>query len=72
MSLRRVVVTGVGMVTPLGCGVERSWGRLIEGQSAFLQPIGKSLAFEVLHDEKVNAVVLANVVKRTDVRMIQA
>jgi 3-oxoacyl-[acyl-carrier-protein] synthase II len=33
MSLRRVVVTGVGMVTPLGCGVERSWGRLIEGQS---------------------------------------
>ena len=33
MSLRRVVVTGLGMVTPLGCGVEPTWSRLIEGRS---------------------------------------
>ena len=33
MSPRRVVVTGMGMVTPLGCGVDVSWRRLIEGQS---------------------------------------
>ncbi|KDP30836.1 hypothetical protein JCGZ_13779 [Jatropha curcas] len=29
---RRVVVTGLGMVTPLGCGVETTWTRLIEGK----------------------------------------
>ncbi|KAL0303109.1 UNVERIFIED_CONTAM: 3-oxoacyl-[acyl-carrier-protein] synthase, mitochondrial [Sesamum radiatum] len=29
---RRVVVTGLGMITPLGCGVEVTWKRLIEGE----------------------------------------
>ncbi|TNE62001.1 MAG: beta-ketoacyl-[acyl-carrier-protein] synthase II [Alphaproteobacteria bacterium] len=31
--MRRVVVTGLGMVSPLACGVNETWSRLIEGQS---------------------------------------
>jgi 3-oxoacyl-[acyl-carrier-protein] synthase II len=31
--MKRVVVTGVGMVTPLACGVEETWKRLVQGQS---------------------------------------
>ena len=31
--MRRVVITGLGMVSPLACGVEESWRRLVAGQS---------------------------------------
>ncbi|WP_275934869.1 beta-ketoacyl synthase N-terminal-like domain-containing protein, partial [Jannaschia donghaensis] len=31
--MRRAVVTGLGMVTPLACGVEATWSRLLDGQS---------------------------------------
>ena len=31
--MRRVVVTGLGLVSPLACGIEASWSRLIAGRS---------------------------------------
>lgn len=33
MELRRVVVTGMGIVSPLGCGIEPTWANILAGKS---------------------------------------
>ncbi|WP_223452007.1 MULTISPECIES: beta-ketoacyl-ACP synthase II [unclassified Pseudomonas] len=45
MSERRVVVTGMGLVTPLGSGVEAVWERLLAGRSGL-----RNLPDEVVAD----------------------
>ena len=42
MDSRRVVVTGLGLITPLGLGVETTWENLISGKSG----IGKITCFD--------------------------
>ena len=41
--MRRVVVTGLGMVTPLGVGADHNWSQIIAGETG----IGRITGFEV-------------------------
>lgn len=43
--MRRVVVTGLGLVSPLACGVEESWRRAVAGESG----AGKVTLFDAEH-----------------------
>jgi 3-oxoacyl-[acyl-carrier-protein] synthase II len=38
--MRRVVVTGLGMVTPLACGVEATWSKILAGESGTRRTTG--------------------------------
>ena len=45
---------------------------LLHRQRTFLQPLRERLAFEIFHHQKINSVLMADVVEGADVRMIQA
>lgn len=45
MNKRRVVITGLGLITPLGMGVMPSWENLVKGKSG----IGKITYFDTSH-----------------------
>ena len=46
--MRRVVITGVGIVSPLGSGNERVWQKIVTGQSG-IRALPKALATEGVH-----------------------
>ena len=60
--MRRVVVTGIGLVTPLACGTELSWNRLINGRSGIaaitnfdVSDIPSKIAGQVPRSEEMDA-----------------
>ena len=58
MTKRRVVVTGMGAVTPVGIGVDKFWNSLLEGKS------GVSLIENI--DTELQTVKIAAEIKNED------
>jgi len=65
--MRRVVVTGMGLVTPLGVGLERNWGELIAGasgvrtiQSFEVSDLPVRIAAQVPHGETASGLFCAD------------
>ncbi|HXS05391.1 MAG TPA: beta-ketoacyl-ACP synthase II [Rhizomicrobium sp.] len=59
--MRRVVVTGLGLVTPLACGVEESWAALLAGKSGAsritrfkTEDLATKIACQVPHGDGAN------------------
>ena len=53
------------------CDLNGVLQRLVERQPTFFKPAGKRFAFEILHHEERGAAILAYVVQRADVRVIE-
>jgi 3-oxoacyl-[acyl-carrier-protein] synthase II len=70
-SVQRVVVTGIGLVTPLGCGVAENWDGLITGRSG-IAPITRfdASGFPVRFAGEVRGFVAEKYVERKDVKKL--
>ena len=52
-KIRRVVITGVGAVTPIGVGAKNTWNSLVKGKSGlkWVDIAGRELAYGMIPED---------------------
>jgi 3-oxoacyl-[acyl-carrier-protein] synthase II len=73
--MRRVVITGIGLVTPLGCGVKPSWEKLLASKSGLksidrfdVSDISSKVAGLVPGEEEEHGFIPSNYISNKDLR----
>lgn len=56
-SIRRVVITGMGAVTPLGSNIQQNWENLIQGEIAIRDLSGENYAESLPKSCKIAATI---------------
>lgn len=71
--MRRVVVTGMGLVTPLGCGVKTTWQQLVKGKSGVRKidrfdasELNCKIAAQVLEDNQAGSFIVNDLISTKD------
>lgn len=72
---RRVVVTGIGLITPLGIGLKENWSNLIAGKSGIKQlnseeykNMPSRIAGQIDRDQLVDSLIKSNVIRKSDLK----
>ena len=55
--MNRVVITGIGVVSPVGCGLNEFWSALVDGRSGIR-------AIEKIPTERLSTRIAAQVIER--------
>lgn len=77
MTSRRVVITGLGILSPLGLGVNHNWNSVLSGKTGFsklksdeYKNLPCKIAGKIDSDELFKTLLEKNIIKRSDIKLM--